>query len=390
MIPRTLTSHIEQMAQKFPIVSLTGPRQSGKSTLLKNAFPEYQYVSLEDPDSHAFAVDDPKSFLKAYRAKTIIDEAQRVPELFSYLQGIVDSERQPGQYLLSGSQNFLLAGAISQSLAGRVSVQHLLPFSYSELMDTPCAPQTVQEWQIKGGFPRLYDYDIDPGDYYPSYIKTYIERDVRMELGVTKIAEFERFIEACATRIGCLLNVESLAETANVNVKTARNWLSLLEQSFVIQLLRPYHRNFGKRIVKSPKLYFCDTGLACNLLGIENEQNLWQSPYKGPIYECCVVLELIKAFLSTGRTPRLSFWRDSNKNEIDILVENGPDVRYCIEVKASATYRPDSFKVLDAIGDKLGVPTENRIVLYGGDETLMTRHGQVMSLGALASLVNSM
>lgn len=383
MIPRAVAETLRRNLRQFPIVSLTGPRQSGKTTLLRNEFPEYSYVSLEDPDARAFAQDDPRSFLALHGPRTILDEAQRVPELFSYLQGTVDETGESGQYIVSGSQNFLLMEAISQSLAGRVAVRHLLPLSYREVKEAWGHGPTTEEWVVRGGYPRLYDVPMEPDEYYPSYVQTYLDRDVRREMGVVKLAEFNRFIGLCAARIGNLVNVQSMATECGINVRTAKEWLSLLEQSFIIHLLRPYHRNFGKRLVKTPKLYFSDTGLACSLLGIETPEEFLTSDFKGALFENAVISELTKASYAMGKVPGFYFWRDSSGREIDLLIEKGGAIQRAIEMKASSTYRPKFFATLDGLGDMLGVPPEAREVVYTGTEIVETKHGLLRPFSAL-------
>ncbi len=236
MIGRALAGKLAAMAGSFPVVTLTGPRQSGKSTLVKETFPEYRYVSLEDPDIRAFAQEDPRLFLERYDEEVVIDEAQHVPELFSYMQGAVDARDTPGRYILSGSQNFLLMKSISQSLAGRAAVLHLLPLSYSELLEADLAPAALDDCLLAGGYPRIYAHGLAPADFFPSYIATYLERDVRAELGVRKVSEFSTFLSLCATRVGQLLSLDGLARDCGVNVDTVRGWLSLLQQSFVVFL----------------------------------------------------------------------------------------------------------------------------------------------------------
>lgn len=383
MIPRKIADSLQRSMKQFPVVSLTGPRQSGKTTLLRSEFPEFSYISLEDPDARTFAQDDPRAFLALYNNQVILDEAQRVPELFSYLQGHVDEMGKPGQYIVSGSQNFLLMDAISQSLAGRVAIRHLPPLSYREVKSVEQQPNSIGEWVCKGGYPRLYDVDILPDEYFPNYIQTYIDRDIRRELGVMKIPEFNRFVTLCATRIGNLVNIQSLASDCGVNVRTAKEWLALLEQSFIIQLLRPYHTNFGKRLIKTPKLYFQDTGLACSLLGIENAEALLMSNYRGALFENAVLCELTKEFLSQGKVPNLYFWRDAAGHEIDILIDKAGSIQRAIEVKASSTFDPRGFGNLDKLGDALEIPVEDRVIVYSGDRTMQTRHGLVCAFDDL-------
>ncbi len=387
MIERELTARALEMADTFPVISITGPRQSGKSTLVKAAFPNYRYVNLEDKDMRAFANDDPHSFLQAYPAGSIIDEAQRAPDLFSYLQGTVDRADEPGQYILSGSQNFLLLESISQSLAGRVAILNLLPLSYRELAEAKLLPETLNNWMYTGGYPRIYAQGINPTDFYPSYIQTYLERDVRKELGVQKIAEFERFLALCAIRTGNMLNKEDLARDCGVTVKTVENWLSVLEASFIALRLQPYYRNFGKRLVKAPKLYLCDTGLACNLLDMEHADELAIDPMRGALFETAVVSEIQKTALSQGKKPKLYYWRDVNKQEADLIIEKGARPWCVIEVKSSATYHSKFFTTISGLGDLLGVPTQRRYVVYAGDRSFQTTRGNVVAMGDITSIL---
>lgn len=384
MIPRQITTSLKRSLTQFPIVSLTGPRQSGKTTLLRNEFPDYSYVLLEDPDVRAFAQDDPRAFLSLHANHVIFDEVQRVPELFSYLQGQVDETGAVGQYILSGSQNFLLMDAISQSLAGRVAIRHLPPLSYCEVKAAGRQPESVEAWVVRGGYPRLYDIDMTPAEYYSNYIQTYIDRDVRSELGVVKIPEFNRFVTLCATRIGNLVNIQSLAADCGINMRTAKDWLALLEQSFIIRLLRPYHHNYGKRLIKTPKLYFEDTGLACSLLGIDTAEDLIMSSYRGALFENAVVCEFTKEALSQGKVPDFYFWRDSAGREIDLIVDKAGTIQRAVEVKASSTYDPKSFSTLDKLGDELGIPVSAREVVYSGDLSLETKHGLVRAFADLS------
>lgn len=386
MFNRALAQKALEMATKYPVISITGPRQSGKSTLARAIFPTYSYVSLEDKDMRSFAADDPRAFLEYFGRNTIIDEAQRVPSLFSYLQGIVDDTNEAGQYILSGSQNFLLMDAIDQSLAGRVAILNLQPFSARELMDAGAFPQNIHEWIFTGGYPRIYDKHIDPADYYPNYIQTYLERDVRGTDGVSKLTEFERMLTLCASRTGELLNIESLARDCGVAVNTIKGWLSILEASFLVRRLTPYHRNLGKRIIKTPKLYIRDTGLASNLIGIDSPNELQLSPNSGSLFESAVLEEIAKAYSARGRRPKLSFWRDSLQREIDILIERGATLSWAIEVKSSSTYAPKFFKHLDTVANDLGVPTSRRVVVYTGKETFETSHGLVCAFKDLNAL----
>ncbi|MDO4537222.1 MAG: ATP-binding protein [Coriobacteriales bacterium] len=377
------------MAKQFPVVSITGPRQSGKTTLVKAIFPSYSYVSLEEPDMRAFASDDPRAFLAHYGRHTIIDEAQRVPSLFSYLQGMVDATGEPGQFIISGSQNFLLMEAIDQSLAGRVAVLNLLPLSLAELGASQLAPQHTSEWVFTGGYPRIYDYGIHPCDYYPNYLQTYLERDVRTSTGIVKLAEFERLLALCATRTSEMLNVVSLSRDCDVAINTINEWLSVLEASFLVSRLQPYYRNLGKRITKTPKLYLCDQGLASNLLGLQMPTDIDLSPHKGALFETTVLAEVSKTYAARGQKPRLYYWRDAAKREIDLLVEQGTQLAWAIEVKSSTTYDPKFFRHLNTVAEELAVDKSRRVVVYAGQESFHTSHGIVCALRDLFGLLTN-
>lgn len=371
------------MGSKFPIVTLTGPRQSGKSTLLKSALPDYNYVSMEDPDSRLLAINDPRGFLKTYPDKTIIDEVQRVPDLFSYLQTHVDNENREGMYYLAGSQDFLLMPPISQSLAGRTAILKLLPFSHNELKLADLAPETSNEEIFNGGYPRIYDKRIHPSDFYPNYIQTYIERDLRLLKNIDNLSKFIRFIKLCAGRIGQLLNLSSLANEMGIAVSTVQSWLSVLEASYIVYLLVPDHNNYAKRLVKSPKLYFYDTGLACSLLEIENASQLSTHYLRGGLFENLVINEFVKATLHDGQIPRLTFWRDSTGNEVDLLVSvKGKQKAY--EIKSGATFSSDHFKGIKVWAKLSETKPEDCCIIYSGDRALSTSHGEVIPWNELS------
>ena len=386
MIKREIADKALALSKQFPVVSITGPRQSGKSTLAKRLFPDYSYVSLEDADWRAFAQDDPRAFLARFGRRTVIDEAQRVPSLFSYVQGVVDETGEPGQFIVSGSQNFLLMEAIDQSLAGRAAILNLLPFSFFELREAGVQPVGLNEWLFSGGYPRIYDKHIDPADFYPSYIQTYIDRDVRQMSRVEKLAEFERLLALCAARNADMLNIESLSRDCGVAINTVKGWLSVLESSFLVHRLYPYYRNLGKRLVKTPKLYLRDTGLVCSLVGVESADELYLSATRGALFETAVIEEISKAYYARGRKPKLFFWRDSSGREIDVVVEKGSRPCWAIEVKSSSTYSPKFFKNLDAVCDGFEVPLERRVVVYAGSETFETSHGLVCAFEDMREL----
>jgi predicted AAA+ superfamily ATPase len=384
MIERTITKKLSEMLEKFPVALLTGPRQSGKSTLLRSAFPNYDYVSLEELDIRLLAQSDPRGFLGSYRRKTIIDEAQHAPQLFSYIQSIIDRENAVGRFILSGSQNFLLMQSITQSLAGRVAILKLLPFSYAELKSASLAPKEVNELIFTGGYPRIFDKNIQPTDFYPAYTQTYVERDVRLLRNVADLSRFIRFVKLCAGRIGQLLNMASLATECGVNAETVQAWLSVLETSYIMFRLKPYHKNFNKRLVKTPKIYFYDTGLACSLLGIETARQLQTHYLRGELFENWVIAELLKQHYAAGKEPNIYFWRDSAGTEVDLLIENAAKVT-AVEIKSGCTMSSDYFKGLKAVQMLSVVTPENSMVAYGGDQNLQTAHGKFVPWSEFAA-----
>ena len=384
MIEREMRQKLREMALKFPVVYVSGPRQSGKTTLVRDAFPEYAYVSLENPDVRRAFEDDPNTFLSYHGSQVIFDEAQRAPELFSYLQGLVDASGEPGQFILTGSQNFLLLKSIGQTLAGRVAMFTLPPLSRFELDGAGMSPHSLEEWVFTGGYPRLYDAGIEPPDFFPGYLRTYIERDVRDELGVRSLHDFDTFVRLCAVRTGEILNLASLASDCGIDRRTARQWMSILEASGIVYLLQPHFSNTGKRLIKSPKLYLVDTGLACNLIDFDEADELVLSEHKGHLFESAVIAEVLKRSYAKGREPRLSFWRDSNGREIDLVIEKGLKPVEAIEIKASATYNTKFFDMLERVaGPELGLGPEQRRVVYGGDMSLHTERGNLVSFKEL-------
>ena len=378
MIPRILTEKVQYLAGKYPVVTLTGTRQCGKSTLLKYAFPDYRYVSLEDLDLRMMAKDDPRGFLQNFGPKTVIDEAQYVPELFSYIQTKVDTTNDVGMYILSGSHNFLLLQNISQSLAGRTAILKLAPFSIAELKDVNLLPASLNEYLFTGGYPRIYDKQIDPADFYPHYIQTYIDRDIRSLREINSLSQFVRFIKLCAARTGQLLNISSLANESGISIPTVNAWLSLLESSYVIYLLKPYHNNYNKRLIKSPKLYFYDTGLVSSLLGLESAEQLATHYLRGEIFETMVISEILKQHFFVGKEPPIYFWQDSNKNEVDLLIEKADGLQ-AVEIKTSATMNNDFFKTLKLFQSYSGISTDNLSVVYGGGSDYRTEIGKFIS-----------
>lgn len=378
MIPRAISSAAQQRLEWYPILSLTGPRQSGKSTLLKSLFPDYEYVNLENPTTRALASEDPIGFLRNKGQHLIIDEAQYVPELFSVVQVLSDERNENGQYILSGSQNFLLLKQIKQSLAGRVSLLKLLPLSYHELSSLD-EPPSLDLACLQGGYPRLYDSRINPSIFFGDYLETYIERDISGFMDVRDSRSFRTFLGLCATNAGNLVNFSNLARDSGIAFRTAQSWLSLLESSYITFSLQPWFSNIGKRLTKTPKLYFYDTGLLCYLLGIRTQEQLPTSPFAGAIFENFIVSETLKNYYNRGERPELYFYRDDSKVEVDLLDFTDPANRRLYEIKTSQTYHSRLARAVISIGDALGIPAQGRIVLYQGDEELQSSTHTVMN-----------
>ena len=374
MIERTLASKVTSLAQKFQVITLTGPRQSGKTTLVRATFPDLPYVSLEEPDIRQIALTDPRGFLSNYPNGVILDEIQNTPELFSYLQRIVDENRQI-QFILTGSSNFLLMEKISQTLAGRTAVLHLLPFSLQEL--EPLA-DSYENLIFKGQYPRIYDRAIPPTDFYPSYIQTYVDRDVRMIKNIGDINAFIQFTQLCAGRIGQPLNNASLANDAGISPNTAKSWLSILESSYILYRLQPYHRNFNKRLIKSPKLYFYDTGVACSLLGIREQEQVNLHYMKGSLFENLILNEFIKRSFNRGENRQPYYWQDNHGKEIDCLLVNGEKVT-AIEIKSGKTMSTSYFENLKYWRSLAALPESQEYVVYGGDQSMQTSAGTLIS-----------
>ncbi len=374
MIERALTPKMLSLAQKFQVITLTGPRQSGKTTLVRAAFSALPYASLEDPDVRQLALTDPRGFLSNYPAGAVLDEIQNTPDLLSYIQRIVDENRQV-QFVLTGSSNFLLMEKINQTLAGRTAVLHLLPFSLVELQPLP---QQYESLIFKGQYPRIYDRDIAPTDFYPAYIQTYVERDVRLMKNIGDINAFIQFTRLCAGRIGQLLNYTGLANDAGISPNTARAWLSILESSYILYRLQPYHRNFNKRLVKSPKLYFYDTGVACSLLGIRAEDQVSSHYLKGALFENLIINEFIKRNYNRGENRLPYFWQDNHSKEIDCLLVDGEKV-IPVEIKAGKTMSTSYFDNLKYWGPLNALAEGQGFVVYGGEQSMQTSSGTLIS-----------
>ncbi len=366
MIKRMLSSKMLSLARSFPVIALTGPRQSGKTTLAQYAFPKKPYALLEDPDTRDFALKDPRGFLAQFPNGAIIDEAQRAPQLFSYIQGIVDKKAHPGMFVLTGSQNFLLMEKISQSLAGRVALLTLLPLSFKELAKNDIHLNSPEEYIFRGFYPRLYDQDIPPRDLYANYVHTYIERDIRLLKNVHDLSVFHTFLKMCAARVGQLVNLSSLANDCGITHNTAKAWLGLLGSSYIIYLLRPHHKNFNKRLVKMPKLYFYDTGLACYLAEIKDARTLAHHPFKGALFESLIITEILKGYLNAAEDPGIYFWRDKMGHEIDCLIDHAGQLTP-VEIKSGKTVSEDFFKNIKYWSGIADIPHRKGIVVYGGE-----------------------
>ena len=369
MIPRLAASTLLRLAKGFPVLAITGSRQTGKTTLARTTFPEKPYLSLEDPDIRALAAEDPRGLLSRYPAGAILDEVQRVPELLSYLQTQVDAYPQPGAFVLTGSQQLDLSSALTQSLAGRVGLVNLLPFSLGELQSAGRFQEDLDSLLWRGLYPPLYDRELAPGDWHAAYVSTFVERDLRQILAVRDLSAFQRFVRMCAARIGQLLNLSSLATDCGITHHTAGAWLSVLEASHLVFLLRPHHRNFNKRLVKTPKLYFNDPGLAAWLLGIRDTAQMAFHPSRGALFENLVFLECMKDRLHCGLPADLHFWRDSAGLEVDLLREqNG--LLHPIEIKSGQTIASDFFDGLRRWGILSGDSASEAWLVYGGDKAL--------------------
>jgi hypothetical protein len=371
MVPRTAAPALAALARYYPVVAVTGPRQSGKTTLARSAFPDRPYVNFEEPDTREAASADPRGLLGRFRDGVVIDEAQRVPELFSYLQANVDEDRRPGRFILTGSQQFGLHSGISQSLAGRVGYLHLLPFSLEELSRVR-KPASLHAMLHAGGYPPIHDRGVPPGVWFRDYVQTYVERDVRQLVNVRDLGLFQRFVRMCAMRAGQTLNLSSLAADCGVTHNTAQAWISVLEASYLVFRLPSWHRNLGKRLVKAPKLHFYDAGLAAWLAGTTDAESLALSALRGPLFEGWVAAEAMKYRFNRLNDAACAFFRDSNGNEIDLVVERGARVA-AIEAKSGETLAGDWFAGLERFATLAGDVTP--FLVYGGERAL--RRGSV-------------
>lgn len=390
MIHRALSEHILTLAQQFPVLAILGPRQSGKTTLAQMLFRDYVYVSLEDLDVRQRAKNDPRGFLQQGEnaGGLILDEIQNVPELLSYIQTIVDASQKPASFIITGSQNILVHEAISQTLAGRIASFTLLPLSMNELQAVSLVPKSVDQAILNGGYPRIYAKNIAPSHWYPGYISTYLERDVRQIKNILNLDAFQHFIMLCAGRIGQVLNLTSLANDCGVSVPTIDSWLSLLQANYLIYLLQPYYKNFSRRLIKSPKLYFYDTGIACSLLNIQSTDQLFSHYLRGNLFENFVVTELLKKFYNQGQRPRIYFWRDQTGHEIDLIIEKGTEL-CALEVKASATASAHAFDNIHFLQKVAQLEKIEQFVVYAGAENQSWKDGSFVSWQLLDGVITN-
>lgn len=366
-IERKMEHTVRRLTEGFPCITVTGPRQSGKTTLVRRIFPEKAYVSLENPDQREFAERDPLGFLDRFPDGAILDEVQRTPSLFSYLQARLDLDGRMGLFVLTGSQHFHLVENITQSLAGRTALLHLPPFCFDELKKADLLPEDANSAIIKGGYPPIHTRSVEHSSWFAAYTATYLERDVRSLLNVRDLSAFQRFVRLCAGRSGQLLNLSSLSGECGVVHNTAKAWISVLEAGSIIFLLRPYFRNFNKRLVRTPKIYFLDTGLLCHLLGIRNEKQLEVHPLRGAIFENMIATELMKTRLNEGLEPELYFWRDRSGFEIDFVIENNGSLD-ALEVKSARTVTGEFFRALGRWKEIAGKEAGKTALAYGGDD----------------------
>lgn len=377
-VNRKIIEQLKIYKTKYPILALTGPRQSGKTTLLKELFHDYTYLSLENPDLRAFAENDPNGFFEKYSQFCIFDEVQRVPQLFSYLQTIVDEKKIMGQFILSGSQNFHLMKNITQSLAGRVALFKLLPFDFGELHSANLMEDDYTKAILKGFYPAIYDRSIPSQVFYSNYIQTYVERDITELVNIRDMRTFRVFLSLCASRAGQLLNLNSLATECGITQPTAKAWISLLESSYIIFLLQPYHKNFDKRVIKSPKIYFYDTGLLCHLLKIKDTDQIKFNSYKGNLFENMIVGEYVKQNFHQNKMEELWFWRDSNGHEVD-LIRQDDDLLNVIEIKSTKTVTTDLFKEITYFENLAKDEIKSKSLVYAGDDNQKRTNVNVLS-----------
>lgn len=382
---RDIAEHCLKLAKQYPVITVTGPRQSGKTTLVRKLFKHYPYINVEEPDIREIAKRDPRGLLNKYPEHLIIDEVQRAPELLSYIQTIVDEKKLDGMYILTGSHQLELHAALVQSLAGRTAMLELMPLSLSELKQANFSLQT-DELLLSGFYPRIYNKSLEPVQAYRDYMKTYIERDVRQMINIKDLITFQRFMKLCAARTACILNMNSLANEVGISNHTIKHWLSILQASFLIILIAPYFENFGKQAIKSPKLYFTDVGLASYLLEIETLKQLERDPLRGNLFETMVVMDLIKTRLNQGRDHHLYYYRDSQQKEIDLIYKRGSEL-IPIEIKAGQTVNQDYFKGLNYFSSLVGKRCGQPYLIYAGDQEFELQNATILNYHQAATII---
>lgn len=380
MFKRTLEEKLLELKKQFPVIALFGPRQSGKTTLARSLFPTYRYVNLESFEEQEFAIEDPKGFLMRFQGEegVILDEIQKTPGLLSYIQIEVDEAQVLGRFVITGSQNILLNQHVSQTLAGRVALMTLLPLSIEELREAGKLPDVPEEAIFRGFYPRVYHNSLDPVVFADSYIRTYVERDVRDIQRITSLLEFQKFMRLCAARIGQLLDLTDLSKDAGISLPTVKAWLSILEASYIIFLLQPHHTNFNKRLVKMPKLYFYDTSLACNLLRLTSSDDVYDHYLRGGLFESMILSNFLKSRYHHGLPPNVYFWRDKLGSEVDCILEEGARLTP-IEIKSSATIQSDMFEGLVKWCELAELSPQSGTIIYGGTEKQVRSQGNILS-----------
>lgn len=388
LIKRLLSDKVLEASQEFPVIAIVGPRQSGKTTLAQMAFPEHKYVSLEDHDIRTLAHTDPRQFLQDYPSTSgiILDEIQHAPELLSYMQTMVDKEKKRGFFILTGSQNFLVDEAITQTLAGRMAVLTLLPLSISELKNAQLLPEKIETLVHRGCYPAAHAGDVSVERLYTNYIRLYVERDVRQIKNVADLGTFQKFMRLCVGRTGQIVNLASLGNDCGINHSTVKAWLSLLEASYIIFLLYPYYKNFGKRLIKSPKLYFIDTGIACSLLKIRSTDELSDHYLRGGLVESCLISDLLKQQHNKEQQPSLYFWRDNTGHEVDCIIDESK-YPVPVEIKAGKTVVTDFFKDMIFWQEMTDTPQAPRYVVYGGSENQNWPQAHVLGWKSAGTLI---
>lgn len=386
-IKRTLEEKILALAHQFPAIGLLGPRQSGKTTLAKNTFTEHRYFNLEDISIRSLIREDPHAFLSKYKdgPGIIFDEIQNLPELFSFIQVYIDEYKRKGFFILTGSQNFALNQAISQSLAGRIALLTLLPLSIKELRQGNLLPDSIDETIFKGSYPAMYADGVSARDWYRNYINTYIERDVRLLKNITDLGAFQHFMKLCAGRVGNVLKLTSLSNETGMSVTTIKQWLTLLQASYIVFLLQPYYHNIGPRLTKAPKIFFYDTGLACSLLGIETPDQLFTHYNRGNLFESMIISDLYKQRENKGMNPNIYFWRDKHDYEIDCIIEH-PQKLVPVEIKASQTFNRSFFEHMNKWNQLTETDPGDNIIIYGGNDSQNTKNGRLVSWKTLGEL----